>query len=101
MKGLGFLLLLALKIACDQGAVFDYSQSSESVGVFNGGDEGKFCIEAHGDINYSGIIRAPNHSGEVTYCNSQGPGILPLLVFYLACDRSAFTPTLPRSSTTA
>ena len=44
MKGLGFLLLLALKIAYDQGAVFDYSQSSESVGVFNGGDEGKQVV---------------------------------------------------------
>ena len=76
MKGLGFLLLLALKIACDQGAVFDYSQSSGRVGVFNGGDEGKVCIEAHGDTNFSEIIRAPNfvYSGEVTDCNSQVQG---------------------------
>ena len=76
MKGSGFLLLLALNLACNQGAVFDYSHISESVSVFNGDDEGEFCIEAHGYTNVSEIIRAPDfiYSGEVTDCDSQVQG---------------------------
>ena len=74
MKGPGFLLLLALNLACNQQVVFDFSLSSERVGGSNNEfEEGKFHIKACVVTNVIEIVGGPVyiHSGEFANFNSQ------------------------------
>ena len=67
MTGPGFLLLLALNLACNQQVVFNYSHSSESVGGSNEVDEGKFHIEDCVVANVIEIICVHSNSSEIVY----------------------------------
>ena len=86
MKGLGFLLLLALKIACDQGVVFDYSQSSGRVGVFNGGDEGNQVGLHEPIINRLAVIE------QVSILDDQRVSLIMVFQVLLASAHNASRP---------